>query len=194
MQEGPAAPLPEADYAANDAGTYLYTERVLNSLRRMMRANDVRSRRLYIQHKITVPQILCLHELLHEKSMMLTVLANRVHLGLSTVNGIVDRLEAKGWVKRARSPIDNRRVYIELTETGRELTANAPSVVRGGLYEALRKLPELEQAAIALSLERLLELMEEIPAVGDFVPTAITRKRRSEHDSPPLPVQDKPEA
>ncbi len=166
MQEGPAGPMSETGNAAGDAGTYLYTERVLDSLRRMMRANDVRSRRLYIQHQVTVPQILCLHELLNEESMMLTVLANRVHLSLSTVNGIVDRLEAKGWVKRTRSPIDNRKVYIEMTETGRELTANAPSVVRGGLYEALRKLPELEQAAIALSLERLIELMEEKPAAS----------------------------
>ena len=138
----------------------LYTERVLNALRRIMRANDVSSRRLYIEHQVTVPQILCLHELFQEKTLTLTALARQVHLSMSTVNGIVDRLEAKGWVKRTRSPVDNRRVYIELTEEGLKLTMNAPSVVKGGLYEALRKLPELEQAAIALSLERLLGLME----------------------------------
>jgi DNA-binding MarR family transcriptional regulator len=47
-----------------------------------------------------------------------------VHLGLSSgaVTGLVDRLEASGWVHRERDPRDRRRVIVHLsTERGAEL-------------------------------------------------------------------------
>src|SRR5688500_14942829 len=47
-----------------------------------------------------------------------------VHLGLSSgaVTGLVDRLEAGGWVQRERDPDDRRRVFVHLsTERGAEL-------------------------------------------------------------------------
>jgi DNA-binding MarR family transcriptional regulator len=53
------------------------------------------------------------------------------HLGLSSgaVTGLVDRLEAGGWVRRERDPRDRRRVIVHLsTERGAEL---------GPLYEPL---------------------------------------------------------
>jgi MarR family transcriptional regulator, organic hydroperoxide resistance regulator len=49
-----------------------------------------------------------------------------VHLGLSSgaVTGLIDRLEAGGWVHRQRDPIDRRRVIVHFsTERGHELWA-----------------------------------------------------------------------
>ena len=47
-----------------------------------------------------------------------------VHLGLTSgaVTGLIDRLEAGGWVRRERDPTDRRRVYVHLShERGDEL-------------------------------------------------------------------------
>ena len=47
-----------------------------------------------------------------------------VHLGLSSgaVTGLVDRLEAGGWVRRERDPSDRRRVVVHVdTERGADL-------------------------------------------------------------------------
>jgi len=149
-----------------------YGLRVLVALRRIMRAVDISSRKLNVTHKMTVPQRLCLHALAQEEPLMLTVLAQRVNLGVSTVNGIVDRMEAKGWVTRRRSDIDNRRVYVALAELGREAIRNTPSLLQDRFYEALGKLPESEQAAIAASLEQVVRLMEaeHLAALADLFP------------------------
>ena len=39
----------------------------------------------------------------------------------STLTSILDRLEARGWVRRARHPASRRLVALELTEAGREV-------------------------------------------------------------------------
>ena len=69
-----------------------YDLRILRSIRKMIRAVDIHSRKLYHEYKITTPQLICLHSLQREGPMTLSRLAGEVSLGLSTTNGIVDRL------------------------------------------------------------------------------------------------------
>ncbi len=138
----------------------LYGIRILRSLRRIIRAVDIHSRKLNTEFKITTPQMICLYSLAKQDEMTLSMLAADVNLGMSTVNGIVDRLESKGLLTRNRNPQDRRKVALSITEAGRELTHVAPQLLQNQFSDALKQLPELEQAAIALSLERVVELME----------------------------------
>lgn len=64
--------------------------------------------------------------------------------------------------------------FITVTESGKEVTKSAPSLLQERFSEALRNLPELEQAAIALSLERVVELMEagHLEASPNLVPNS----------------------
>ncbi|MBW2569039.1 MAG: MarR family transcriptional regulator [Deltaproteobacteria bacterium] len=135
--------------------------RILRTLRRIIRAVDIHSRKLNIEFKITAPQMICLYLLARQDRMTLSELAKEVSLGVSTVNGIVDRLERKELLTRNRSKEDRRKVFLEPTDAGRELINAAPSLLQNRFSESLKNLPELEQAAIALSLERVVELMEE---------------------------------
>lgn len=137
-----------------------YGIRILRALRRIIRAVDIHSRELNQNYQITAPQMLCLYSLVRRGPMMLSALAKHVHLSVSTINGIVDRLEAKGRVQRHRDDKDRRKVYIEVTATGRAVAQTAPSLLQERFSRALRALQELEQATIALSLERVVELME----------------------------------
>ena len=134
--------------------------RVLMALRRIIRAVDIYSRKLNEEFKITAPQLICLYTIGKSQGITLSALAQEVSLGISTVNGIVDRLEEKGLVTRSRSCRDRRKVIIGVTEHGREVSKAAPALLQDRLSSALRELPELEQATIALSLERIVELME----------------------------------
>lgn len=134
--------------------------RVLFALRRIIRAVDIHSRKLNSEFNITVPQMICLYSLTSDGSMTLSELTKQANLSASTVNGIVDRLEAKGLTKRNRSTEDRRRVFVNVTDAGRELTRAVPSPLQTQFAEALRNLPELEQATIVLSLERVVKLME----------------------------------
>ncbi len=134
--------------------------RVLVALRRIIRAVDIYSRKLNNEFKITAPQLMCLYSLGREDGITLSALAKGVNLGMSTVNGVVDRLESKALLTRTRSETDRRRVTLSITPKGREVAKTAPALLQDRLSNALRQLPELEQAAIAFSLERVVELME----------------------------------
>ena len=134
--------------------------RVVQALRRIIRAVDLHSRKLSAQHQITGPQLVCLLTIDELAPITLSALAREVHLSPSTVLGIVDRLEVKGLVRRKRDLKDRRLLQISLTGPGRGLIANAPSPLQDTLAHAMSELPADQQATIAQSLERIVELME----------------------------------
>lgn len=135
--------------------------RILSSIRRLVRSVDIYSRKLAQESGVTVPQLLCLLKVDELGPLTLKDLSEEVFLNPSTLVGIVDRLENAGLFTRERSVRDRRRVRISLTDAGRELVASAPSPLQDNLARKLDSLPELERATIALSLEKLLELMQE---------------------------------
>ena len=150
-----------------------YGLRVLKSLRRIIRAVDIHSKKLSQEFHITAPQMICLYSLQKNGSMTQSELAKDVDLGMSTVNGIIDRLEAKQWIVRNRDDVDRRKVYLEITDSDKLQAYEAPALLQDKLSEALQALPELEQAAIALSLERIVELMGvgHLDASGNLIAT-----------------------
>ncbi len=150
--------LPQTEQMTDDFFAR-YGFRILRAMRKMIRAVDIHSRKLNSEFKLTAPQMICLYSLLQDGPMTLSALAKSVSLGASTTNGIVDRLETKGLLTRQRDHVDRRKVYLHITETGKQITHQAPALLQDQLSDALRSLPELEQAAIALSLERVVELM-----------------------------------
>lgn len=121
---------------------------------------DIYSHHLAVECGVTVPQLSCLIRVVENGPMPLKKLAEAADLSASTTVGIVDRLEKKGLVQRERSTTDRRVVLISATEEGRILAAGSPSPLQDKLSAALDVLPELEKAAIALSLERIVELMQ----------------------------------
>jgi len=141
-----------------------YDLRVLQALRRILRSVDIYSRKLALEHGVTVPQLVCLLKLDELGALTIKELSEEVFLSPSTLVGIIDRLEGHDLVTRKRSVRDRRKVRVDLTAQGRELIAKSPSPLQEGLAHAIERLPELERATIALSLEKLLALMEEIPA------------------------------
>lgn len=134
--------------------------RVVQALRRIIRAVDLHSRKLSARHQITGPQLVCLLSIGESAPITLSELARTIHLSPSTVLGIVDRLEVKGLARRERDLKDRRLVRISLTGPGRDLVANAPSPLQDTLAHAMSQLPAEQQATIARSLERIVELME----------------------------------
>lgn len=164
---------PPADESLRNQFFETYGLRVLKSLRRIIRAVDIHSKKLNQEFHITAPQMICLYSLQKNGSMTQSELAKDVDLGMSTVNGIMDRLEAKQWIVRNRDDVDRRKVYLEITDSGKLQAYEAPALLQDKLSEALQALPELEQAAIALSLERIVELMgvEHLDASGNLIAT-----------------------
>lgn len=141
------------------SGDKQYDLRILRSIRKIIQAVDIHSRKLNHDFRITTPQLICLHSLSRNGSMTLSQLARDVSLGTSTTTGILDRLESKGLITRTRSTSDRRKVALEITSSGKALIQATPSLLQDRFAAALSELPELEQTAITLSLERVVGLM-----------------------------------
>jgi len=137
-----------------------YDLQILQSIRRIIRAVDLYSRKLRAECDLTAPQLICLGTLAETGPQTVSGIAQRVFLSPSTVVGILHRLEDRGLVSRERDRGDRRVVINIVTAQGLAVLKQAPSALQDGLHGALLKLPRLEQATIALSLERVVDLME----------------------------------
>jgi len=131
-----------------------YDLSVMQSLRRIIRAVSLYSHQLAATYKITAPQLVCLLTIVNEGPLNLSRLSKQVFLSASTVVGILDRLEEKDLITRQRDHKDRRLIKVQATPKGEDLAAQTPSPLPTALANALKQLPELEQATIALSLER----------------------------------------
>src|SRR5690606_40271887 len=130
-----------------------YDIRILSALRRITRAIAVHSRQLAAYSNVTAPQLICLGAIVENGPITATVISREIHVSPSTVVGILDRLEDKGWIKRERGREDRRIVFVTATDAGVQLVQDTPSPVQKKLADALNALPALEQATITMSLE-----------------------------------------
>ena len=137
-----------------------YGYRIVMALRRITHEVDAYSRKLVAEHDITGPQLLCLYYIANHSPAMLSQISRQLSLSASTVNGIIDRLTAKSLVTRQRPAQDRRKVLLTLTSKGRQVVINAPKLLHRSLAEKIRQLPDIQQAAIALSLEEIVSLMD----------------------------------
>ncbi len=137
-----------------------YELRILQALRRIIRAVDIHSRKLATKHKITGPQLGCLLAVKENGPITSAKLAQKVYLSPSTIVGIIDRLEEKKLVQRERNSKDRRLIHICITPAGEQLITAAPSLLQDTLVSALIALPDEEQISITMALEKLVDLME----------------------------------
>ena len=137
-----------------------YDDRILGSLRRIIRAVDLYSRYLALRYSLTGPQLICVRQLLKHGPMAPGELAKRVSLSPATVTGIIDRLEKRGIISRERSSEDKRKVVIALTPSGDQLVSQMPPPLHESFSRRLAELPPQEQAEIDRVLTRIVDMME----------------------------------
>ncbi|MDY0213226.1 MAG: MarR family transcriptional regulator [Desulfuromonadaceae bacterium] len=137
-----------------------YEKRILRSLRRIIRAVELRSHKIAQLYKITGPQLACLHTIIDHGPMTSATLSTHLVLSPSTIVGIIDRLQEKGWVTRDRSTTDRRQILLDVTKTGREVVKNAPMPLQGTLLQSLEEISELERVAVTLALEKVVDMLE----------------------------------
>lgn len=133
---------------------------VLIALRRIIRAIDMRSRRLMQEAGFTGPQLLVMQALARANEMTTGDLARQVNLSQGTVTSILDRLEKRALIQRERSHTDRRRIFVSLSEQGRERLSIAPTLLQQRFIQRFADLKDWEQTQILSSLQRLAEMMD----------------------------------
>jgi DNA-binding MarR family transcriptional regulator len=113
---------------------------IIDDIRRVFQVLTDQSRKIEHETSLTGPQLWVVKILKETSPLKVSELARRMYLHPATMVGLLDRLEAKGLVKRTRSETDRRVVYIDLTQQGRELEINSPEVVQNLLVKGLEAL------------------------------------------------------
>ena len=135
-------------------------EQLFTSIRKIIRAIDIRSRKLSKEAGVTGPQLLVLQELARVKGITAKEVATEVNLSQATVTNILDRLEGRGLIKRVRSESDRRRVSLFLTDDGKATLINAPQAIEDSFVERFSALQDWEQLQLMSSVERIAEMLD----------------------------------
>jgi DNA-binding MarR family transcriptional regulator len=129
------------------------------SLRKIIRAIDLRSKKLSKEAGITGPQLLILQELARVDGITAKDVSTNIHLSQATVTSILDRLEAKQFIKRVRSDSDRRRVALFLTDEGRQALSSAPQPIEDRFVEKFSALKDWQQYQLLSSVEQIADMM-----------------------------------
>jgi MarR family transcriptional regulator, organic hydroperoxide resistance regulator len=132
----------------------------MHSLRRIIKSLQDYSQEVFSHFGVTGPQLWALKTIHQAGSLSLGELSKEMYLNPSTISGVVDRLEKKGYVVRDRTEKDRRVVKVRLTPEGEILVKKAPNPVQGKMIYGLRKLRREELSLIYESVQKLVEIME----------------------------------
>ena len=136
--------------AAEVARLYPAVYRRFHASRRALPGSDVTPRMLGVLQHLAASGPLTVGEQ-----------AAHLRLGKATVTELVDRLEARGLVARMRDERDRRRVFVWLTDAGRERAAAHPRVLEDELLvEAVARMRPEQRAHLIEGLRALVEAGE----------------------------------
>lgn len=136
------------------------SEEVVIMLRRIIRATDLRSKQLARESGLTPPQFMILNSIQRLGNVAISQIAKDVNLTQATVTSIIDKLEKKGLLKRLRSETDKRIVHACLTDDGKRILKDAPTLLQDQFLEKFSRLQDWEQSYIVGALQRVSGLME----------------------------------
>jgi len=109
-----------------------------------------------LSHGLSLPQLLVLAALRSAgEPMTIGHLAHAIVKETQTLTGLVDRLEDSGLVERAFDRSDRRKVWVRLTEAGRQRFDEALPVFRGSVETALNGLSDEELGQVEASLQKV---------------------------------------
>ncbi len=132
----------------------------MGSLRRIFKATHTYSQEVYREFGVTGPQLWALKTISQNKDLSLKELGEAMYLHPSTMTGLVDRLEKKGFVFRKRDHKDRRVVKISLTSKGTILVKKSPNPIQGKLIHGLKNMKRRKLNSIFSSTRKLVEIME----------------------------------
>lgn len=152
-----------------------HEDQIVASIRQIIRAVDLHSRRLVQGHGLTGPQLAVLQEVSRLQPVSPSVLAKSVHLSQPTLSGILKRLESRDYVTRQRSESDRRSITLAITDEGKKTLASSPSLLQDDFRTALARLEEWERLQILSTLQRIASLMDagHLDAVPHLTPGEI---------------------
>ncbi|GHG98573.1 MarR family winged helix-turn-helix transcriptional regulator [Pseudodonghicola xiamenensis] len=132
----------------------------LIALRRILRATELYERDLAQAAGLTSAQLRVLQLVGTSGSSTPKALSSTMGVTQATITALVDKLVARGMVKRVPSIADRRQTNVVITEEGRSRLQDAPDALQQRYVQAFAKLADWEQAQLVASLERVAAMLD----------------------------------
>lgn len=136
-----------------------YTPAILDGIRRLTRTLRESAAETQNRTGVSAAQLYVLSALQPDRSYSIGELAELTVTDRSSVSSVVDKLSARGYVKRSWAEDDRRRAEIRITRKGRNLLVSAGSAPTGRLIEAIQQLSSAEIYGLAEGLLRLQQAL-----------------------------------
>ena len=156
------------------------SQRILDSIRRLVRLLRVSDRRAQSELGISGAQLFVLTEIGKTPALSLNDLSARTCTDQSSVSVVVTRLVEAGLITRTRDERDARRLVLNLTRPGQAMLDKAPPVAQERLLAIVDCLPEAKRQCFAEMFEEIINSVggEDGPAPMLFEEEPPARKRR----------------
>lgn len=129
---------------------------IRRALRRPLEAEVARG-------QLTVPQTAVMRVVVREPGISLKDLSGAINLAHSTVSGIADRLEKRGFIERRLDDADRRIARIYPTAAVADFVRERiPALRTGPLQAALNRAEPAEREELIRAFRRLRDLLEQI--------------------------------
>lgn len=109
---------------------------------------------------LTYTQYIVMMVMWEEKELNVKELGDKLLLDSGTLTPVLKKLEAKGYVTRERSKIDERTLIVTLTESGKELREKAVDIPVG--MRGCLKLSDEEMVQLRTMLNKILSDMGDV--------------------------------
>ena len=134
---------------------------ILLKIRKIVRSINLESKKVQKEYGVSIPQILCLEYLNRVDNYQATQKELRDYLSLnsSTISGIINRLEKKGYIARLPKRADKRRTHIVMTSKGSELLNQTPLLLHEKLTKKLENVPNDHTSDINEALDLIIDYL-----------------------------------
>ena len=133
---------------------------IVESIRRLVRAEYLDSQKMSKQYGLTGPQSLVLRLLIKKGALSSADLSRQMYVTPSNITGIIDRLEKKGLVERIRKQDDRRIALITLTDSGQKLGQTIPDPIEKKFVNQLADLEPEHLQIVAMAMNQILNLID----------------------------------
>jgi DNA-binding MarR family transcriptional regulator len=135
---------------------------IFTDIRKIVRSINLESKRILRDFGVSIPQLLSLVYLSKQNEYQAShkQLTEYLNLNSSTVTGIINRLEKKGFIARLPKKGDKRVTFVVLTSMGSKIVKTTPDLLQEKLASNLKKMKEEDVSNIRASLQMLTDILE----------------------------------
>lgn len=134
-------------------------EEVLISIRRIIRVAELHGRKIRETTDLKISQLMVLQALDGEEKLTVSQIAAAIRMSQASVTLITAKLETLGLVERHRGTEDRRKVYVLLSDAGRDVLDAAPDALHEKFAKAFEDIAPWERSMLVSAFQRVAEML-----------------------------------